>query len=519
MNIGYKNKNKKKSNKKSKAGGNSGYTRSYGSAGSGYKSNYRKDGYGSSYGSNYGRSYGSGYGSNYGRGSNYGGSGWSWGTIGGLGAIEEDKDELFIANHDSYFTPKTYEIESRIPWGRNLRSKDNIDLIKEMSRFFFYKMMDNKSYIDEHYLDETTMNEEQLGERDNKTPFYESLWDKYVPGYTPLEKAMSIFNELATKNKDREDRGEKTGDKMTEDMRSDIEEIEFDHDTFVDPEYNELLDMDFFKEKGMNKVNILNRISLIQNLGSQFKIEKEVTEKVVQNSKLISKKMMRDYSQIFNVDLYQRLFPDFKTKLATKNLTVNVPIDKTEHKQKIIMILDFSGSMSNNLKQEWVLAILIDRLKYCIKEEAEVFFSYFCGNPREMSFTHIKDRKSAIEFWQTFSTMPNGGGTDVGAMVEKIHSEIELGRLMNLDVDLRDEKPEILVINDGQDHIGRNSFVYKTNAICLYQDNEELKQLCIKNDGKYVSVIGGRHSRDGYGTDQTANVTMYSKESIEKLTL
>jgi hypothetical protein len=511
MNIGYK--NKKKTNKKSVAGGNSGYTRSYVSSGSGYGR-----GYGSGYGSGYGNSYG--YGSGYGGSSKSYGSSWSWGSYGGLGDIEEDEDELFISNPESYFTPKTYEVESRIPWGMNMRSKDNINLVKEMSRFFFYKMMDNKSYIDEHYLDETTMSEEQLGERDNKTPFYESLWDKYVPGYTPLEKAMSIFNELRTKNKERKARGEDSGDRLTEDMRADIEEVEFDRDTYTDPEYNELLDMNFFKDKGMSKVNILNRISLIQNLGSQFKIEKEVTEKVVQNSKLISKKMMRDYSQVFNVDLYQRLFPDFKSKLATKNLTVNVPIDKTEHKQKIIMILDFSGSMSNQLKQEWVLAILIDRLKYCMKEEAEVFFSYFCNDPNDMYFTHVKDRASAIEFWQTFSTMPNGGGTNVGGMVKRIHEEVERGRLMNLDVDLSEETPEILVINDGQDSIGVNEFTYKTNAICLYQDNEELKDLCVKNDGKYVSVLGSRQSNSwGEGSDQASNVTMYSKEAIEKLTI
>ena len=54
----------------------------------------------------------------------------------------------------------------------------------------------------------------------------------------------------------------------------------------------------------------------------------------------------------------------------------------------------------------------------------------------------------------------------------------------------------------------------------LYQDNEELKNLCVKNDGKYVSVLhpSGRNTY-GEGSDQTVNVNMYSKESIEKLTV
>jgi hypothetical protein len=48
----------------------------------------------------------------------------------------------------------------------------------------------------------------------------------------------------------------------------------------------------------------------------------------------------------------------------------------------------------------------------------------------------------------------------------------------------------------------------------LYQDNYELKNLCIKNDGKYVCVLGSQHVGE-----QNAELTMYSKESIEKLTL
>ena len=504
MSIGYKNKTTKNKKGGSTTGASS-FNRSYGNrAFDDYDDDYDGGYYNrSNYGSGYRSNYGSGYGSSK---RTYGS--WNWGNYGAFGQLEEDDDELFIANHDSYFTPKTYEVENRMPWGQNLRNKDNVNLVKEMSRFFFYKMIDNKAYIDEHYLDETTMNDEQLSERDSKTPFYQSLWDKYVPGFTPLEKAINIFNELNQKSQERNGDG---GERLTENMRSDIQEIDFHEDTFNDPEYNELLDMDFFKKKKFNKVGILNKISLIEDLGAQFKIEKDVTQKVVANSKLIAKKIMRDYSQVFNVDLYQRLFPDFKTKLATKNLTVNVPVEKTEHKQKIIILLDFSGSMSSPEKQEWVLAILINRLKYAMLEEAEVFFSYFCHDPNSMYFYHVKDRKSAIEFWSRFSTMPNGGDTYIGSMINRINDEINnKHRLMNLDVNLSEEKPEILIINDGQDTVKTKDFVYKTNAISLFQRNEELKKLCLKNRGKYVTVSG---------FDRKQEVITYSEQGVQKLNL
>lgn len=440
-------------------------------------------------------------------------SSWNWNTYDGLGGVlVEDEDELFIKNHDNYFTPKSYEIESMMPWGMGIRTSANVKLVKEFCRFFFHRMMEEKDYIDKQYLvKDEDLTEEQLNEKNTKTLFYTELWDKYIQGFTPLEKAMALFNELNVK----QEPNAKNRDgsiRVTEDTRAHLDSIKFDEGIFTDPELNELLDTDFFKKLGFNKVNILNKISLVQHLGAHFKVEKEIDAKVVPNSKLFAKKMMRDYSQVFNVELYQRLFPDFKSKLVTKNLTVNVPVDKTEHKQKIIILLDFSGSMSSPEKQEWVLAILMDRLKYAMKEEAEVFFSYFVHSPNALHFTHIKDKKSALNFWKSFSTMPNGGDTYIGDMINRINIEInQRKKLCNLNIDLSKEKPEILIINDGQDSVKTNKFAYKTNAISLYSMNNELKDLCVNNDGKYVYV--------GMKPDRTADVSTYSKEGNEKLTI
>ncbi len=56
-----------------------------------------------------------------------------------------------------------------------------------------------------------------------------------------------------------------------------------------------------------------------------------------------------------------------------------------------------------------------------------------------------------IKFWQTFSNEPNGGGTDIGGIVQYVADEVMHSRqLHNLDVDLSEEKPEILIVNDGR---------------------------------------------------------------------
>jgi uncharacterized protein with von Willebrand factor type A (vWA) domain len=156
--------------------------------------------------------------------------------------------------------------------------------------------------------------------------------------------------------------------------------------------------------------------------------------------------------------------------------------------KKIIILLDFSGSMDDYEKQIWVNAILIDRFKYVMQGEAEVFFSYFVHDPEQLDFQHIKDRADVINFWQTFSNQPNGGTTEVGQMVERVASDIALGRLCNLDIDLSEEKPEILVINDGQDDINTDKFPYKVNAVTLMEYNDDLKNLCLATSGKLVNV-------------------------------
>ena len=144
--------------------------------------------------------------------------------------------------------------------------------------------------------------------------------------------------------------------------------------------------------------------------------------------------------------------------------------------------------MDDREKQVWVNAILIDRFKYVIKGEAEVFFSYFVHKPEQLNFQHIKNREDVIKFWQTFSNDHDGGMTEVGDMVKHIANEIDNKRLHNLDVDLSEEKPEILIINDGNDSVGTDKFPYKVNAISLMEFSEELRDLCNATDGKQIEI-------------------------------
>ena len=105
-----------------------------------------------------------------------------------------------------------------------------------------------------------------------------------------------------------------------------------------------------------------------------------------------------------------------------------------------------------------------------------------------MNFHHIHDTQSALEFWKNFQTRPNGGGTDIGTIINYVKAQISSRRLHNLNIDLSQEQPEILIVNDGKDDIHTDKFTYKTNALTLMQENDQLKDLCLKNGGKYVHI-------------------------------
>jgi hypothetical protein len=153
-------------------------------------------------------------------------------------------------------------------------------------------------------------------------------------------------------------------------------------------------------------------------------------------------------------------------------------------------------------KQIWVNAILIDRLRYVMNEEAEVFFSYFVHDPKKLNFHHLKNRQDVMNFWTWFSNDPNGGTTNIGGMVTSVANDIAERKLGNLNVDLSVEKPEILIINDGQDRVGYDSLPYKVNAISLMEFSDELKKLCVKTGGKQVRV-GYDHSVTAYAEEGT----------------
>lgn len=392
---------------------------------------------------------------------------------------EQVEDNLFTKEHAYYYTPSSYYTRSILK--RMGHASSNTDIVREMSRFFYNRMIQDPDYISEKYLNpDDTINKEEL---EGKKDFYQNLWDlDFVPGNSPMEKALYVLDQVL---------------KQQDDTTMNPSKMDFKHFKTNIPDKDQYFDGNvakLMKKRGLDnfkKVQMLQKICLVNKFGSKFEVKKTVTEKRVSNSNIHKLKRIVEYGELPNAPLYQRVFPNYMTKLLAKDLHVNTPIKKDESKQKIIMLVDFSGSMNEEYKQDWVLGILADRLRYCIKGECEVFFSYFLTKndivKNRFKFTHIKTEQEALDFFQHFNTNPTGGDTEIGHVVEEIRKEIEENKkLFNLDVDLSKEKPEILIINDGDDTVKTDKLTWKTNAITIGRRNPELEDLCNKTEGKYI---------------------------------
>lgn len=362
------------------------------------------DGYDDYYGSRYTPTYAPK--STGGWKSKYGGGGWSksgWGSFSFSWGDTDNNDDLFVKDPVTYLTPTTSEIRKKV----HAPKQTSVDTIKELARVCYFKMIDERDFVAEQFVD----SEDE--EHKARKALYDSIFEQFIPGFTPLEQAISIFLKMKT-GKEYAEKGEDEDDDDI-DMKKGLD---FDRQLYSDPNINDQLDLnDLSRDR---KMEIMNHLSLVGQFGSEFKVEKEISEKIVANSDEYSTMIMRDYSQIHMMNLMQKVYPNFRSKFLTKDLTVSVPVDRKEQIQKIIIILDYSGSMDYDQKQIWVNAILIDRFKYVMKGEAEVFFSYFVDSTDDLQFQHIKDREDVINFWQTFSNSPNGGMTEVGDMIEYI---------------------------------------------------------------------------------------------------
>jgi hypothetical protein len=405
---------------------------------------------------------------------------------------EEVSNKDYIKSAPAYTTPNNSRINYKLG-NYDLETKANRDFIKESSRFFYHKMMEEDEWVNEKYTDvELIEDETEKANVIKKKAIYDSIDTTTIPGFTPLDQAIFLFYSLLEEDQ-QVNGGANSGNvcnMATSQMVQKIGAINMTDSMLYDPILEEFENTpqppNAPKPFKGNYLKTLNKLALIENLGSEFKVEKEVEEKISIIGDIPAVRKMNSYSQVVDADLYQFGMPDFNLKFAQKDLMCNLKVEKTDHKQKIICMIDSSSSMTEGLKHEWLATILLDRLRYAAKEEAELFILTYRGTV-EKSW-HVFDKKSAMSFWRTYDYYTASCTTEVGKCINYVDEQVKSGDFMGMGVDLSQENPEILVIGDGNDGIDK-SFEYKTNTITLMDRiNKDLKKLCLKTGGKYIHL-------------------------------
>lgn len=403
---------------------------------------------------------------------------------------ERKIEDRVIKEAPDYLIPDSVNINYKIgDWRKE--GKENRDFVRESTLFFYHQMTGEADYLDPEFQDVDLIPEEKKAIYNKKAPIYAEMWGKEVPGFTPLDKAVYLLNYLIEQKADPSSGSGPGTPKSPEEVAELIRNYKPDASVVEDKGLIELIESNSrYSPLKKKKLTSLNSISLIQHLGAEFKVEKIVETKEVSRSMVHKQKKMRSHSQLNLVPVHRMLAPDFDIKFATKDLDVYVPVENTDHKQKIIILIDMSGSMSVPRKQEWVATILLDRLRYAIRGEAELVIA---GYEKELMTDYLwvaNDKKSALDFWSKYQFWAFGGDTRVGDVVKSVAEEVKTPGFFGLKLDYSDEefRPEILVIHDGEDTVKTKQFDYKVNSICLFKNNDELKTLSMNSEGMYVYI-------------------------------
>lgn len=119
---------------------------------------------------------------------------WNWSNF----TLKEDDDtQLYTKEAESFFTPRAYDLERKFKYKLD---DESANIVKDLSRMFYHKMMEETDYLKAN-IDESSMDEKELAHYQKVAYILENSWDKDVPGHSPLEKAIFVYNELTEDQK------------------------------------------------------------------------------------------------------------------------------------------------------------------------------------------------------------------------------------------------------------------------------------------------------------------------------
>jgi len=229
-------------------------------------------------------------------------------------------------------------------------------------------------------------------------------------------------------------------------------------------------------------LKILKDIKIKSYLESKLGMEETSEKRIVEDQSSKTKKHMAitSMSDLSKVSKAKFAMPDFKSKLAKKEIFANKKVAPVTKKQMFTMLLDDSGSMSYKLKQSYVRAVLLNRLEPVVKGHASLIFHLYESERYNKKVVNTPKECKEL-FDEICRRIPSGGGTHIGKVLQETVNECyDVPGYHN---------PEIMIVCDGDDFVDPTKIDFKgvkINVVALGNSNEGLKEVALKSGGFYT---------------------------------
>ena len=234
--------------------------------------------------------------------------------------------------------------------------------------------------------------------------------------------------------------------------------------------------------KAIDKLAKIGSLTKMIGAHRSVKVIKDKTSRKKRRAKMTS------YGDITKASLSSMAMPDFEEKFISKRLMVNERVSSVSKKQILVFLIDDSGSMNAMTKKSWVKALLMNRVDAVLKGQAVLYINKFVSTYRTsfwMKVSNAAEVEDVLKNFRSYFTF-GGGSTNIEGSLRKCIDEIKTGKLGKHN--LEGERPQICVMNDGQDEIDTK---YKpeiiTHGFILGSNCNDMKKMCENSGGIYRS--------------------------------
>lgn len=224
-------------------------------------------------------------------------------------------------------------------------------------------------------------------------------------------------------------------------------------------------------------------MQLGSELDKNINLRSHSTKSFVEDTRSRKKKQFQftSFSQLPKVNRVSMAMPDFKMRLAKKELSYRNGYHTEQKKQLLFILVDWSGSMSDVYKLMLRNAYLYNRLQAVARGDAELIYARYVTTMHKP--VHIKTKQEAWDFFRKErKQFPTGGVCDFEPVFKSAMEYID-----NMYSTGAYTRPEILVIHDGQDRFKAvNPGITKFHGLMLGQDHTALRSFCVSTGGSWI---------------------------------